>query len=257
MAGRTTSKHTRVYIDGYDMSGYTRSIGPLTHEYDTPDLTVMTDSVKGYLPSQPTISPGVLNGIFDNTATSGLHVIGSSISSSRVVTVAIGDKAAPAEGDPVFCGEFLQLAYTAEDDGGASVVNIPFGPWEAASLIKYHKPWGTLAHPLAAADSDGNSSALYDDAGGSTSFGGYMVYHVTAGDGTATIKMQHAATSADSDAADLGGCTTGEIDCSSVQSGIVTTTANTTTVNQYIRWQIVTGTATTVTFALSFVRALF
>ncbi len=77
---------------------------------------------------------------------------------------------------------------------------------------------------------------------------------VLAGNGTATIKTQHAALNLDGSFADLGGCTTGVVDCSSPFAGIYNTTAVTTTVNQYLRWQIVLGTATSVTFALAFVR---
>ena len=258
MAGRTTNRYIRTYVDEFDLSGYARSIGPLSQVYGEADLTVLTDAAKGYFPDQATVSPGTYNGVFDNTATSGFHVVGSNYTQNRVVTVAIGDRAAPVQGNPVFCGEYLQLSYSAEDDGGAVVANMPFGPNEQANLINYSKPWGTLAHALSAADSDGNTAVLYQDGGSdATAFGGYMVYHVTSCNGDATIKMQHGAASADSDAADLAGCTTGVVDFSSGGSGVVTTTANTTSVNPFIRWQVVTGTATTITFVLSFVRASF
>ena len=81
-----------------------------------------------------------------------------------------------------------------------------------------------------------------------------MVYHVFAGDGTATITVEHSVDEVDGNYASLGGCTSGEIDFSSVASGIVPTTANTTTVNRYLRWQISLNGASTVTFALSFIR---
>ncbi len=81
-----------------------------------------------------------------------------------------------------------------------------------------------------------------------------MVYHVFAGDGTATITVEHSVDEVDGNYAALGGCTSGEIDFSSVASGIVPTTAITTTVNQYLRWQISLNGASTVTFALSFIR---
>ena len=255
MAGRTHSKWTRVYIDGYDMSGYSRSVGTLGWNYEEADLTAdLGDAVRGYLPNQSTISMGPLNGVFDNTATSGLHVIGSSIQSERVVTVAIGDRAAPAVGVPVFCGRFVQLGYHAEEDSGAVVANIPFGAWDQANLIAYSKPWGNLLHTLSAATGANSSGSGVDQVGAATAFGGYMVYHVTAGDGTATITVEHSVDEVDGNYAALGGCTTGELDMSSVQNGIATTTSKTTTVNQYLRWQISLNTATTVTFALSFIR---
>jgi hypothetical protein len=39
-------------------------------------------------------------------------------------------------------------------------------------------------------------------------------------------------------------------------SGVLQTTTNVTVVDKYLRWQIVLGTATTVTFVLSFVRGI-
>ena len=261
MAGRTLPKFTRVYIDGYDMSGYARSIGPLDWAFEEVDLTAqMGDDAKGYLPGQPTISPGTLNVVFDNTATTGAHAVLGAQNDDRVVLVAFGDLAAPVDGDPAFMGEFLQLGYQAEVDAGAVVANVPFGPWEGSSLIAYGQPWGMLAHALAASDSDGSDSDDYQDGGDSnaTAFGGYMVWQVTAGNGTATITMEHSATADDSDGAAIGGLTTGEINCdSTVQTGVAVTTLKTTSINQYTRWQISMNSATTVTFALGFVRGRY
>jgi len=260
MAGRTLTKHTRVYVDGYDLSGYSRLIGPLLWEYDLADLTAkMGDGAIGYLPDKPTCSPGVLNTVFDNTATTGPHVVLSAQNDDRVVLVAIGDRAAPAAGDPAYMGEYLQTGYHAEEDGGAIVANLPFSSWEGESLIAYGQPWGVLAHALSSSDSDGSDSDDFmgDSDDTSTSFGGYMVWHVTAGDGTATITMEHSETQNDSDGAAIGGLTTGEIDFSSRSTGVAVTTAKTTTINQYTRWQISMNSASTVTFALGFVRGLY
>jgi len=177
-----------------------------------------------------------------------------------VVLVAIGDRAAPIAGNPAYMGEFLQLGYQAEVDGGAVVANVPFGPWEGSSLTAYGQPWGTLAHALAASDSDGSDSDDFIDGGSSdaTAFGGYMVWHVTAGNGTATITMEHSTTTNDSDAAAIGGLTTGEINCdSTVQTGLAVTTVKTTSINQYTKWNISMNSATTVTFALGFVRGRY
>jgi hypothetical protein len=255
MTGRTTNRWVRCYIDGYDLSGYSRTIGPLMWEFEEADLTAnMGDAMKGYLPGQPSISCGTLNGVFDNTATSGIHAVASSIQSERVVMVPIGNLAAPAAGDPVFCGQFVQDNYMAEPDGAAVVAMVKFGMWEAASLTSYWQPWGHLLHAKGA-ETAVNSDTADHDYGAQTTAGGYMIYHVFAGDGDANIKVQHADTNEDGSFADLGGCATGDIDCSSVQSGIIETTAKTTTVERYLRWQIdLTGGATTVTFALAFVR---
>ena len=60
--GRTVgSKYTRVYVDGYDMSGYTRSVGELAHGFNAGDIAALDDSVVGALPGQANISIGDIN----------------------------------------------------------------------------------------------------------------------------------------------------------------------------------------------------
>ena len=256
MAGRTTNRYVRFYMDGYDLSGYSRTVSPLTWEFDPADLTCnMSDGVRGYLPNKPTVSPGTLNGVFDNTATSGLHVVASAHNSDRVIMIPVGDKAAPVQGDPVFCGEFLQLGYHAEEDGGAVVASIPFGPWEASSLIAYNTPWGTLAHAKAAVTAANTANGYDDGCGAATSFGGYIVVQGFTGAtaGTATITLEHC-TTADGEFSAVGGLTTGDLDFSTVQKVVAATTLKTTTINQYVRWQIALTDLTTVTFAMAFVR---
>jgi hypothetical protein len=196
--------------------------------------------------------------VFDNTATSGLHVIGSAIQSERVISVLIGDRAAPVAGNPVFCGQYTQLGYQAETDAGAVTATIPFGMWEAANLAGYQKPWGNVLLIKTAKTGANSSGTGVDQVGGATSKGGYMVFHVftaSAGGHTANIKVQHSVDEVDGNYGDLAGCATGVIDVGTAPiSGIVKTTLHTTAVKQYLRWQIALGTATSVTFALSFVR---
>ena len=169
--------------------------------------------------------------------------------------VAVGIQAEPAQGDPVFMGQFEQKGFGKEINTGV-YLNIPF---EQSSIrgttLAYDNPWGRLLRPKTATTA-ANTAVGIDDYGAATAFGGYMTYQVFAGNGTATIKVQHAAANNDGSFADLGGATSGEIDCSAVKYGIVATTARTTAVNQYLRWQIALGTATSVTFALGFHRAL-
>ena len=251
---RTTAKWTRVYADGYDISGDSRSIGPLLWTYDEGDLTGMSHAVKGVLPNHATHGVGTLNGIFNNTANTGLHTIASGAGVMRTLMVAIGMNAEPAAGDPVYMGEFEQLDYQAEF-AGAVYANIPFGNSSVrASSLLYDKPTGHLLHAKAAATAaNSTTGAGIDTAGGATAFGGYLVYQVFAGDGTATISVDDSAD--DSSYSALSGATSGSIDCSSPTSGRVAI-GRTASVRQYLRWQIALGTASTVTFALGFSRAL-
>src|SRR3990167_3064124 len=91
--GRTLEKWTRFYVGGYDLSGFGRSVGPLLIEQDEADLTAWTDTVKGYLGNHVQCNLGMLNAIFDNTATTGLHAVLGTVPNNRTVIVAKGIRA--------------------------------------------------------------------------------------------------------------------------------------------------------------------
>jgi hypothetical protein len=253
MAGRTVSKHTRVYMDGYDLSGYARTVGPLSTVFDADPQAALTDEIKNGVLGQASITPTQLNGFLDNTATSGLHVIASGAGVARTMMIPIGSLAAPAAGDPVFCGIFTQKNYYQTGEMNL-YVTIDFGMWEAANRINYQKAWGTLLYAKAARTSaTGANTGTGIDGGGATTAGGYFVYQVFAGNGTATLSVDDAATNTNPSFSALSGATSGSIDCSTVKYGVVPL-AVTATVRQYLRFQIAFGTATTVTFASAFVR---
>lgn len=247
--GRTVSKFTRVYMDGYDFSGYSRMIGPFTWTFPTDDQAALTDEVKNTLLGQATISPTVLNAFLDNTATSGLHVLTNAAGVARTLMVPVGIKAAPAVGDPTFCGVYEQKDYMME---GTETVfaTVNFGNWDGASRISYQKPWGVLTHAKGA-ETGANSANGGVNNGAATTAGGYLVYQVFAGDGTATLSIDDSAN--DTVYAALSGATSGSIDCSTPKYGVVAL-STTATVRQYLRWQLALGTASTVTFATAFVR---
>jgi hypothetical protein len=251
-----------VYIDGYDLSGVARTIGPLESTFDEAETTALADTVKTYLPNHPNLNVGTLNAIFDTTSVIGTAAVANVTGTKRVVSVAKGIRAAPAIGDPVFCGEFMQSAYNVVGEGGV-FVNIPFAGWAAdATQRAYPVAWGQLLHTnVSAAAANASGTGVLSHTGAATAFGGDMVYHITAatvGAGvTATIKVQHSPDEVNANYVDLGGCTTGVIDVSTAPiAGVLRTTTNITTVDKYLRWQIVLGTATTVTFVLGFMRGI-
>lgn len=251
--GRTLDKWKRIYVDGYDLSGVARSCGPLDIIYDEADFTAWNHSVKGALRNHAQVNPGAFNANFDNTATTGIHTVLGTAGQKRTVLVAQGIRAAPAEGDPVFAGQFTQKAYQAADAGGALTVNIPFSGWAAdATSLLYAGAWGTLLHASAAATGANSSTGVDNPTGGATTHGGFFIYQVLSGNGTATLSVDDSADNSSFLA--LSGATSGSIDCSSVQHGIVALGV-TATVRQYLRWQISLGTATTVTFVSAFCRA--
>jgi hypothetical protein len=251
MTGRTTTKHVRFYADGYDLSGYSRMVGPLNAIFDTSPQAAFTDEVKNVLPGHPEINIGALNGFFDNTTSSGLHVVMNGAGVKRTVMIPIGMRAAPAFGDPAFCGDFEQQGYYQEGEQYLNV-NIPFGGWsDRGGTLLYSKPWGNLLHAKAA-ETAANSATGGLDNGAASAFGGFLVYQVFAGDGTATISIDDSTDDSTYNA--LSGATSGEIDCSTPKSGLVAI-GRTAAVARYTRWQLSLNTATTVTFALAFVRA--
>lgn len=250
--GRTHIKYLRVFVDGYDFSGYARSVGELAHTYDEGVDDVMNLNIKGTIPGQATVTLGPLNGMLDNTATSGLHVVMNGAGTPRNIMVCQGIQAAPANNDPAFACQLEQLAYHGNPDSNPVAVNIPFGntSYSADNLV-LARPWGVLLHANAATTAANSATGL--DQTAQTTKGGFMMYQVTAGNGTATVKVQDASTNLDGSFGDL--LSSGVIDCSSPISGVVSLAAN-ATVERYVRWQIALGTATTVTFALSFHRII-
>lgn len=249
-SGRTTLNNYRIYVDGYDMSGYSRSFGPLACTFEEGVDDAVTLTVKGIWPGNANVSMGTLNGLFDNTATSGIHVLMNGAGVRRTVMIAAGIQAPPVNNDPVFCGQFEQMGYEAGPSENPVTATIPFSQTSGiATNLNYAKPWGILLH--APAERTAVNEAVGVDQLAQSTLGGYMCYHVFAGDGTATIKVQDASTNEDAEFGDL--LSSGSLDCTSPKSGIVAL-ANNATVERYVRWQIALGTATEVTFAIGFVR---
>jgi hypothetical protein len=168
------------------------------------------------------------------------------------VTVPIGIRAEPAEGDPVFCGQFLRKSLTSSEDGGLITHSVDFGPWAPHKMYGYNIPWGILAHEYSLETAVNSATGI--DQGAATSFGGYILWNAVNANGTATIKLQDAATNSDGSFADVTGLTTGVVDWTTGAPWGMAVTAATATIRRYVRWQIVLGTATSLYFTLAFVR---
>ena len=249
---RTHQKHVRVYVDGVDLSGYSRSVGPLSWVFGAEPDAAFTDGCKNIVMGQGDIQAGTLNAFLDND-TAGANALLKSGNGTRNLLVAIGANAAPAAGNPVFAWKFEQSAFTSEQGTGFVTATIPFGGASYASTLTYKKPWGVLLH-ASGAETAVNSSTGVDDNGGSSALGGVFVYHLLSSNGTVTLKAQDAATNADGSFADITGATSGSIDAtSSPQHGMIAL-GTTATVRRYLRWQLVFGTATTATFVTAFIR---
>jgi hypothetical protein len=253
MAGRTLIKWANVFVDGFDMTGFSRSFGPLTWKYPEADTTVLNDGTTNSLPSSAEINIGAINCILDNT-TNASHDKLNTTQGTRIVTLAMGSKANPAQGDPVFTGQYMQKELlTTTDTASAVAFSASFTGWAAeGTTLLYSKPWGWLLHAKSAETAVNSAIGIDDTAvAASTTRGGYMVYHLISSNGSVTLKVQDAAVNNNGSFADL---VTSGVLAASPASGIVAL-APTATVRQFLRWQMVLGTATTATFIISFVRA--
>lgn len=256
MPGRTVAKWARVYMDGYDVSGYSRSLDTLKWSFDEADTTAMSETVKNALAAQASFGIGTLNGLFDNTATSGLHALASGAGGTRrLVSVLIGDRAVPAQGVPAYTINAYQTGYQGSDDGGAVVASVPFSDGAApdgSGGLAYPFPWGLVLNANTARTGANASSGV--DFAASTSFGGLLVYHVTAANGTATLSVDDSADN--SSFAAVSGMTTGSITMAAGTSGVVALSRS-ATIRRYARWQLALGTATSVTFVAILIKPAY
>lgn len=260
--GRTTRKYTDVFIDGYDMTCYTRNIGPLDCVFQEGMDDALCQAIVGAYLGQATISVGTLNGLFDNTSDTGIHALFKTpTTTDHAVMVPIGIQADPAQGDPVFMGNFVLENYQTAPQDTPVALTMKFGPTSPDSTtIAYAQPWGILLHANAAATTDNTAvgvdlAALGFGTSDASTDGGWMMYQVTAGagaGGTANIKVQEASTNEDADFTDL--LATGVIDVGTAPVAGIVALATTASVKQFVRWQVAFGTATSVTFSLAFVR---
>ena len=255
--GRTNfNRWSRLYADGYDLSGYTREFGELQWEYDEHEDRNLAASIKGYLPGMARTSPGTVNGIFDNTATSGLHVVASGAGVQRTVMIPVGIRGVPAVGDPTYMGVFEQLSYKGEPGGESQVsaAMIDFGAQHQPTGLNYDIPWGALLHAKEEETDANTETGAGVNNGAASTGGGYLVYQIFSVTGTGTVTISIDDSADDSTYGALSGATTGAIAHTAVPAAGVIQLATNATVKQYLRWQMALDTITACTFALAFVR---
>lgn len=248
---RSLLQNCRFYADGYDLSGNTRSFGPLDVSFETSDISGLTWAAKGSLLGKPAMTIGTLNGIFDTATGEDLHTFAQTIASRNVLAL-IGGVSAPALGCPAFAGKFNQTGYPVEFGDVMITASIPFGAQPITGLTNYQNPWGVCLHP-SGSETGANSSAGVDNAAATTA-GGYMAYQILSitGTGSATITVQD---SADNNTwLALSGATTGAVANTSAPTSGIVQLATTATVRRYLRWQLSLTGATACTFVLAFIR---
>lgn len=249
---RTHLKHWRAYVNGVDLSGYSRQIGALSQVFDAEPDAAITDEVKNVLIGHGDIQAGPLNAFLDND-TAGLWSLRAQ--AERNVMYVMGANAAPVAGNPIFAWKFQDSGYMVEPGSGFVVATLPFGGDSAQGILNYKKPWGVLLHASATRTSAGgaNTATGVDDWGASPpSLGGVFVYHLLSANGTITLKAQEADTNVDGSFADITGATSGSL-AAAPASGMVAI-STTYALKRYLRPQWAWGTATSASFVIGFIR---
>jgi hypothetical protein len=252
---RTHNKHIRAYVNGLDISGYTRQVGSLAWMFDSEPDAAVTDEVKNILCGKCDIQAGAISAFLDNDTAGLFALAGNDVNDhgTRNVMVAIGANAAPVNGDNVFAWKWEQTAYTMEQGGGFVAVSIPLGGASYASTLTYKKPWGKLIHAKAA-ETAVNAAAGIDDNGGASALGGIFIYHLHSSDGTVTLTAQDASINSDANFANITGATSGSIDATTTPQHGMIAIGTGASVKRYLRWQLALGTASTATFTAAFIR---
>lgn len=251
---RTHSKWVRPYIDGYSWCGQTKSVGVLGTNYDAPNDSALCDNIKNIVLGQGTITVGAINAFFAPTGTSsGFHdYFNGGNSYSRNLLVGVGVNAEPTAGNPMFAWTLAQKNYQMNADGFV-MASMEFDPSATGVVTYYSNGWGILLHGESA-ETAVNTATGVDDFGSATTKGGMFAYQILSSDGTVTVKAQDAATNSNGSFSDLSGATSGVVDATTTPVSGQIALSTTATVRRYLRWQIVLGTATTVTFVCGVVR---
>ena len=249
---RTHNKHIRAFMNGVDVSGYTRAVGSLDWSFGAEPDAAVTDEVKNILIGQGDIQAGGYSAFLDNDA-AGLFTLASAGTQTINYMVAIGTNAAPVAGNPVFAWKFEQTSYSAEAGAGFVAVTVPLGGASYASTLTYKKPWGILLHANGA-ETGANTAVGIDDLGAASALGGIFVYHLLSSDGTVTLTAQDATANLDGSFAAITGATSGSIDASAAPKSGMIALGTGSAVRRYLRWQLAFGTASTATFTAAFIR---
>lgn len=254
--GRTLPAFHRIYLDGYDMNRYVVDTGGQGIECTIAEKAALSDGCVGSLPSKTTVSCGPINGIFDNTATSGLHVVASAAQGvKRNVMVVYGIQGEPAVGDYLFAAPMITNYFATNDAGAIKPALLNFPALDQASNMAYRQFFGRLLHTWSAASAANSSNTPNVDDGAATTAGGWLMWMISSitGSGTATVSVDDSANGTAWLA--LSGATSGAIATATAPTSGIVQLATDATVRRYLRWQIAFGgSATAATFILAFIR---
>jgi hypothetical protein len=254
--GRSLPDFERVYMDGYDLSGYAIETGEHGVDFNPAAVKTLADGITGSLPRKPSAMLGPIVGVFDNTPTSGLHVLSvAGIASRHNLMVARGVRADPAFGDDVFCAPMLLTGYKANGRDGIAAARLDWAGPDVVAGLNYGRFFGHLLHEFKS-EAGANAADTNVDNGAASAAGGWLMYHIYSitGAGTVTVSIDESSTG-NSGWAALTGATSGAIATASAPTSGIVQLATTAAVKRYLRWQLALGgSATAAVFALGFMR---
>lgn len=177
--GKTHSRHLRVLLNGYNLSGDMRAISSFGTELDQDDATGWSDDVMQYMAGRGRVLMDGFTAIFNNeTASTGPTIAGAHTVLSGVTevygSVFIGVRSAPAIGNPSFSAVFEKTAYSVN---GEAVPMVQATLGGSATLASSLSVWGHALAIGAALSATGTGDSVDN---GASSSGGYIAFlHVT------------------------------------------------------------------------------
>jgi hypothetical protein len=246
MAGKNhTLTSLRVYLDGYDISGDTRSVDSLDGTMGEVDMTAVAETVRNYLADL--VFPAAVRGfkaLMNDTASSGAYTLLINPETGHEISVLMGQAgAAPDEGDPAYLLGGVQMSDNAMFDSASAVLQTDFLP--DAGVVNYN-PNGVVLSDATSLGATTSKTAINN--GGSSSNGYHTNLHVIAtASGNFSLTIEHSTTGA------FGG-EEATLHTFTANGGSITSEhgSGTGTVRQYVRARLIrTGGSTTpvITFA--------
>lgn len=260
--GRTSPRYVQYYCNGTDLTGETRSVGPIAWDADYTEDAALNWEAKGGLCGMQFVTLGQVNTImrFDTTATaSPLDIIHGWDQALTTVMVPVGIRAAAAAGDPCAMLSLWQKKNEFSHGEGLATVTIDYesaAQDSTATKLAFDTPWGTLVHAKGSETGANSSSGIDNAAGAATSLGAWMMVQIfgVTGAGTVTITLQDSADNQNATFANVTSLTTGAVANTSAPMAIWAQTTATATIKRYVRWQVSLAGSTAVNFALSYAR---
>ena len=184
----------RVYLDGYNISGDTRSLDSMDSMFGEVDMLGVSETVRNFLADK--VYPAAIRGykaLMNDTALSGAHTLLVNPETGHEISVLMGQSgSAPDEGDPAYLLGAVQMSDMAAFDAAAAVIQTDFLP---DAGVTNHNPNGVVLSDATSLSATTNKTAVNN--GGSSANGYHANLHVVAtASGNFAILIQHSTSGA-------------------------------------------------------------